>query len=101
MQPTMKKVLLTGLGLAALTKKEIEKTINQVVKRKGLSQTEGEKLAKELLKKMEKRNKALADQMENMVKKALKALNIPTRQEVDELDKKVDRLNRKMDKQKA
>jgi polyhydroxyalkanoate synthesis regulator phasin len=101
MQPKMKKALLTSLGLAALTKKEIEKTINQVVKKKGLSQVEGEKLAKELLNKMEKKNKAIADQLTDMVKKALKALNIPTKQEVDELDRKVDRLNKKMDKQKA
>jgi polyhydroxyalkanoate synthesis regulator phasin len=101
MQPKMKKALLTGLGLAALTKKEIEKTINQAAVKKGLSQTEGEKLAKELLRKMEKRNKAVADQLADMVKKALKALNIPTRQEVEELDKKVDRLNKKVDKQKV
>jgi polyhydroxyalkanoate synthesis regulator phasin len=101
MQTAMKKAILTGLGLATLTKKEIEKTINQVVKQSGLSQTKGEKLAKELLKKLDKRNKTLVDQMESMVKKVLKALDIPTRQEVDELNKKVDQLNKKAGKQKT
>ncbi len=98
MDEKIKKTILTGLGLLSLTKKEIEKAVTDVSKKHGLKTSEGEKLAREMIKKMETKNKELADRFESAVAKAMKAMNIPTRKEIDDLNKKVDSLNRKIGK---
>ena len=98
MDNLIKKTILTGLGIASLTKEKAEKLVKDLIKEGEVSQGEGSKLVKELLEKAETNKKAIEKQVEGVVKNALKKLNIPSRKEVVDLDKKIEKLDKKLGK---
>ena len=98
MDNLIKKTILTGLGIASLTKEKAEKLVNNLVKEGEVSQGEGSKLIKELLEKAESNKKAIEKQVEGALKNALKKLNIPSRKEIVDLDKKIEKLDKKLNK---
>ena len=98
MDNLIKKTILTGLGIASLTKEKAEKLVNNLVKEGEVSQGEGSKLIKELLEKAESNKKAIEKQVESALKNALKKLNIPSRKEIVDLDKKIEKLDKKLNK---
>ena len=67
----VKKVLYTGLGAAALTKEKIEELASELVAKGAVSETEGRRLADELLEKSQGVKKDLQTQIDTAVQKAL------------------------------
>ena len=98
MSDLIKKTILTGLGIASLTKEKAEKLVKDLIKEGGVSQSEGSRLVKDLLEKVETNKKTIEKQVESIVKNALKKLNIPSRKEVVDLDKKIEKLDKKLGK---
>lgn len=98
MDSLIKKTILTGLGIASLTKEKAEKLVKDLIKEGEVSEGEGSKLVKELLKKAEDNKNAVEKQMEKTAHNVLKKLNIPSRREVVDLDKKIEKLDKKLGK---
>jgi polyhydroxyalkanoate synthesis regulator phasin len=88
----IKKTMLTGVGLAGLTKNKVERLAKDLAKRGKLSEKEGEKLVDDLLKKSEKARKDLEEQIEKVLKNTMKKMNFATREDVLKLTKRIKNL---------
>ena len=96
MSDLIKKTILTGLGIASLTKEKAEKLVKDLIKEGEVSEGEGSKLVKDLLEKVEDNKKTIEKQVENTVKNVLKKINIPSKKDITELDKKIEKLDKKL-----
>ena len=88
----IKKTILTGVGLAAITKDKAEELAKEIAKAGKLSEKEGKDLTDDLLRKSEKARKDLEAQVEKLTKDTLKKMNIITRDEFLNLTKQIKKL---------
>ncbi len=100
MNNLIKKTILTGLGIASLTKEKAEKLVKDLIKEGEVSEGEGSKFVKELLDRVENNKKALEKQTEKIVHNVLKTLNIPSRKDIVGLNNKVEKLDKKLGEKK-
>ncbi len=92
MSEFFRKSLLMGMGLAALTTEKIEKTVEELIKKGELSEQEGKEAVKEFIEKSKEIKREIGDKIEKTVSDSLKELNIPTRDEIDALKKRIEGL---------
>jgi len=95
MQGFIKKMMMFGVGLAAMTREKTEELVKELVKKGEMSEKEGKQLVNDLMEKSKKMTRELETKTEEMVTSTLKRLNIPTRKELDELRERVDRLEKR------
>jgi len=95
MQEFIKKMMMFGVGLAAMTREKTEELVRELVKKGEMSEKEGKQLVNDLMEKSKKMTRELETKTEEMVTSTLKRLNIPTRKELDELRERVDRLEKR------
>jgi len=97
----VKKTLLTGIGLAALTKEKIEEQARKIADELKLSEQEGKKLAEDLLERSEQSRKNLQKQVEDLVKKTLESLQLPTRSDIERLEARLKKLEKQQSSKQA
>lgn len=97
MQEFIKKMMMFGVGLAAMTREKTEELVKELVKKGEMSEKEGKQLVNDLMEKSKKMTRELETKTEEMVTSTLKRLNIPTRKELEELRERVDRLEKRGD----
>lgn len=95
MQEFIKKMMMFGVGLAAMTREKTEELVKELVKKGEMSEKEGKQLVNDLMEKSKKMTREIETKTEEMVTSTLKRLNIPTRKELDELRERVDRLEKR------
>ncbi|MCK5509194.1 MAG: hypothetical protein KAI50_11835 [Desulfobacterales bacterium] len=88
----IKKVMLTGVGLAAMTKDKVEELAGDLAKKGKLSEKEGKKLVDDLLKKSEKAKDDLEKDIERVVKNTMKKMNLAGAEDLSNLTKQVKKL---------
>ncbi|HBR10228.1 TPA: hypothetical protein DD712_03120 [Candidatus Acetothermia bacterium] len=88
----MKKGILIGIGVASLAKDRAEELIEKIAEESKLSEEEGRKLVKELLEKSDEARKEFQDQVGKRVKEALNAMDIPSREELQGLKARIEKL---------
>ncbi|MFH1673035.1 MAG: phasin family protein [Pseudomonadota bacterium] len=88
----IKKTLMAGVGMAAMTKDKIEELANDIAKKSKLSEKEGKKLINDFLKRSQTAKKDLESLIEKTVKKITKNLNIATREDMTKLTKRIKQL---------
>ena len=91
----IKKTMLTGVGLAIMTKDKIEDLAMEIAEKGKMSEKEGKKLIDELLKKSEQAKKDLDKKIEDAVQKTLKKMDIVTGKDIIELEEKIKCLEQK------
>jgi poly(hydroxyalkanoate) granule-associated protein len=113
------KVLLAGIGAAALAQEEIEDFVNRLVERGSIAEADGKRMMKDVLdqrrKQMERAGeraqevagelttklteepKKIADDLEQRIEGVLTRMNIPTKEEIETLTSKITALTRKVD----
>lgn len=91
----MKKVMLTGLGVASLTKEKVEEIGRDLIEQGKLSQQEGEKFMDELRSKAEESKQEIKKQIEERVEEILKKMNLVRMSDLDELKMQVKALQDK------
>lgn len=94
MNDLLRKVVLTGIGLAALTKEKIEEVVKDVVEKGKLSEKEGKEFVDELLKKSEGAREKVEGQIEKALQATLKKMNLVTRDEFSKLEKQIKQLKK-------
>jgi polyhydroxyalkanoate synthesis regulator phasin len=92
----IKKTLLTGVGLAVITKEKVEELGRELASQAKMSENEGKELIDNLLKQSEDARKDLEAKVSTAVQKAVSGLNLASRDEVAKLSAKVDELARKL-----
>jgi polyhydroxyalkanoate synthesis regulator phasin len=94
MNDLIRKVVLTGIGLAALTKEKIEEVVKEVVEKGKLSEKEGKEFIDELLKKSEGAKEKVEGQIEKALQATLRKMNLVTRDEFSKLEKQLKQLKK-------
>lgn len=94
----VKKSMLTGLGLASLTKDKIEEIVSDFVEKGKMTEQEGRKLAEDLLARSDESREELKAQIEDGVQKALDSMNLAKKSEVEALKKEVEELKKALGK---
>ena len=95
--PSLRKMLLATLGLAALTQDEIEKFVNRMVERGEIAEQEGKKLMQEVVSKHKSEWAKRDDEISKRVSAAFERMKVPTKEDIHDLLKKIDDLNAKID----
>lgn len=88
----LKKTMLTGIGIASMTKDKIEELGKKISEESKLTEEEGKKMVNDLLKQSEKAREDLENQVQELVKQALEKTNIPTREDLNRLEKRIIKL---------
>ena len=94
MSNNIKKALLAGIGALSLTREKVEEVVDDLVKRGELSLEEKPGVLSDLVKAAEKRQDEARVFIQKEVQKVLKALDIPTRQEVNALREEIEQLRK-------
>jgi len=79
----IKKAVLTGIGVASLTKEKVEEIAKDFAEKGKMSEQEGEKFVADLLKKSEESRQALMKQVEKMVGSAVDSMNLAKVSDID------------------
>ncbi|USK81418.1 hypothetical protein QRD90_05645 [Peribacillus frigoritolerans] len=85
----LKNVFSLGLGAAAATKEQIEKVVDSLVKKGDISKEDSKVLIKQWVEKGEQAQKQLDDSVKAKVNQALNGLNLATKEEVEELERRI------------
>ena len=91
----IKKTMLMGAGLAAMTGDKIEELAKELTEKSGMSEKEGKELVEELVKKSERARKDLDAKVEALVGKALEKMDVATRKDIARLEEKIGRIEQK------
>lgn len=99
-----RKVLLAGIGAAALAQDEIEEFVGKLVERGELAEADGRKLVKDMVERRKKQIKDESQKAESLFDRRLEAIlarmNLPTRAEVAALNERIAELTRKIEELK-
>lgn len=88
----IKKTVLTGVGLAGLTKNKVEKLARTLAKQGNLSEKEGQKLITDLSKRADKVKKDLEAQIDRLVKRTVRGMNLATEEDMARLTERIKKL---------
>jgi polyhydroxyalkanoate synthesis regulator phasin len=88
------KALMMGAGFPD----KVTEVVDDLVKKGELSESQGARLVRECSEKMSEASNELGRTASELIKKTLEKMNIPTRDELDNLNKKVKSLSSKVKK---
>lgn len=90
----LKKGILMGLGAITITKEKAEHLVDELIKKGELTEGERSKAVREFLTKAQEQEKALNEKVNTTVKKILEKLDLPSRKDIERLEKKIDKLKK-------
>lgn len=91
-----RRILLAGVGAAALAQDEIEDFVAKLVERGEIAEKDGKKLLKEIMEKRKGDAATFEGRVSSKVEELLKHMNIPTREDIDRLNEKLASLEQKL-----
>ena len=80
-----KKAVLTGIGVASLTKDKVDELAKEFIDKGKMSEQEGEKFVADILKKSEESRQALTRQIEKKIETAVEKMNLAKSTDIAEL----------------
>jgi polyhydroxyalkanoate synthesis regulator phasin len=92
MKDLIQKGLALGLGFAVVSKEQIEKVVDELVRKGELSATESKELINELISKGDEQQKEINSKLRDHVQKILDELNIPSKADIERLEKRIAQL---------
>ncbi len=96
MLETIKKSVLTGVGLALRSKGEIEELAKEFAKQSKMDQTEAKQFLNECHKKYENSKEGFDKKIETAIEKILKKLDLATQSDMKLLNQRIDELMEKL-----
>ena len=92
MKDFINKGLAIGLGLAVVSKEQIEKLVDELVKKGEVSSAESKEMIRDLFEKGEAEKKEMNIRIHEQLEKLLKELNIPTKADLERLEQRIQEL---------
>ena len=89
MKNIIKKSVLIGLGIGALTKEKAQKFVKDLQKKGYMNAKEGKKLVKDMVTESVKTQKKIQTMVDVNVKKAMNAMPLATKKDLQALEKKI------------
>lgn len=93
----VKKALLTGVGVAALSKEKIEDLAKDFVEKGKLTEQEGKKLVDQLLSSSEEARQDLQKQIEGKVQAVLEKMDLAKKSDLEALKLEIEELRKTAD----
>ncbi len=93
----VKKTLLTGVGVAALTKEKIEEVARDFVEKGKLSEQEGKALVEDLVTRSDESRAELQRQIEAKVNVVLEKMDLARKSDLDALKAEIQELRQSME----
>ncbi len=85
----IKKAVLTGMGVASLTKEKIDDFSRELIDKGKLSEQEGEKIVLEMRKRVEESKEALVNQTDKVVEATLNRMQLARVSDLEKLQSEV------------
>lgn len=95
-----KKAVLTGIGVASLTKDKVDELAKEFIDKGKMSEQEGEKFVADILKKSEESRQALTRQIEKKIETAVEKMNLAKSTDIAELKNELKTLKKEMETMK-
>ncbi len=93
----VKKTLLTGVGVAALSKEKIEDLAKDLIEKGKMTEQEGKKLVDQLLSSSEEARQDLQKQIEEKIQAVLEKMDLAKKSDFDALKLEIEELQKKAD----
>ena len=93
----LKKSILTGVGMALRSKKEIESLAKEFAEQSEMNQQEAKDFLKECQSRYDQTKSDLDKKIETTIETVLKKLDLPSKSDIDELNQRMDALQKKID----
>ena len=97
MKNLLKKGLSFGLGLAVMSKEQIEKTVDELVKKGEIAPEESRKVVNQMMERGEEERTKLNDMIKDQVNNLFDEFDTASREEVTELKEKVCELEKRVE----
>jgi len=97
MLETIKKSLLTGVGMALRSKKEIESLAKEFAEQSEMNQQEAKDFLDDCRKRYDDAKSDLDKKIEKTIETVLKRLDLPSRSDIDALNKRMEDLAAKIE----
>ena len=92
MNDLFKKAISLGVGLTIASKERVEKVVEELVQKGEVAPAESKELVAQLIQKGEEGQSDLKRMMREQLQKLLAELNVATKEDVERLEKRIDRL---------
>jgi len=89
----VKKALLAGLG----AQEKVKELVDELIKKGELSKSQGGKIVKAWAEKADKRKEKISKNLSGLIDKTFAGMNLPTKKDIQELNKKLDALTKKLE----
>ncbi|UCD57354.1 MAG: phasin family protein [Candidatus Hydrogenedentota bacterium] len=90
--------ILASIGAFSIAEEGIEKFVRDLVERGEASEKEGKKIVDDFRKRTRRNRKDLERNVDERIQKALRSFRLPTKKDVDALSKKIDELEKRVNK---
>ena len=90
----MKKVMLTGIGLALKTQSEMEAMAKDIIKQTKMGEVEGKKFVSDIMKKYEKAKVEMEKKIQKGIADYMANADIASKKELNALKKEVSNLKK-------
>lgn len=97
---TLKKSLLTGIGLALRSKNEIEDLAKDFAKQSEMNQNEAKAFLKECQDKYDDAKSSLDQRIETAIENVLEKLDLPSKSDLTAINDRIDNLEKLIAKNK-
>jgi polyhydroxyalkanoate synthesis regulator phasin len=91
----IKKTMLAGIGVAAITKDKVEQLAKEYIEKGQMTEKEGKEFVDEFMKKALHEKKDMETKLEESIQKVLKKMNVATRADIAKLEKRIKTLEKK------
>jgi poly(hydroxyalkanoate) granule-associated protein len=88
---TLDKMMLAGLGAISMTREKAEKIFDDYVSRGKVEKESKTGFVKDIMDAAEKNRKDLENLVSKQVREAMEHLNLPTREDFERLEQKIDK----------
>lgn len=92
----MNQLLSLGLGMAVVSKEQVEKAVNRLVEKGNLTKAESKQLIDELLEKGEQSKQELNEAIKERVNQILSEMNVATKDEIKALELRIQQLEERL-----
>ena len=92
-----KQIFTLGLGAAVITKEQIEKTVEGLVAKGEISRTESRELINQWAEKGEQAKQEIDDIVKTRVNQVFSSFNLVTKEEFEDLERRIAALENKQD----
>jgi len=97
----IKKTLLTGVGMAVMTKEKVEELGRDLVDQAKLSETEGREFVDDLMKRSETARGEFESRVDSLVRQAVDRLNLAPKDELIKLQARIVELEAELKKHES